>query len=266
MKLGVITGSGTYALPALAGARMLSVPTRFGDVELSEGSWGGVEVTHIARHGAGHARLSNLVNHRGNIDALRQRGVACVLSLTVCGAVDPSLELGSLLFFDDLYFPSNRLPDGSLCTFFDQIGAAERGHWIFEGEPFSGRLRELLVDAALSAEAPFQAGGIYGHVDGPRFNTPAEIAALAAVGVAAVSQTGGPEAVLCGEAGLPFALAGYVTDYANGVSGVEPTSVELLGELIERAQGAFIALLERSLPLIAAAGSLDPIGTVLWSG
>ena len=32
-----------------------------------------------------------------------------------------------------------------------------------------------------------------------------------------MSQTGGPETVLAGEARLPFALVGFVTDHANGV-------------------------------------------------
>ena len=58
-------------------------------------------------------------------------------------------------------------------------------------------------------------GGCYGHVDGPRFNTKAEIRGLAAAGVTAVSQTAGPETVLAGEAELPFALVGYATDYAE---------------------------------------------------
>ena len=74
-------------------------------------------------------------------------------------------------------------------------------------------------------------GGCYGHVDGPRFNTRAEIRGLAAAGVTAVSQTAGPETVLAGEAELPFALVGYATDYANGVQ-AEATPVERLLELI----------------------------------
>ena len=70
-------------------------------------------------------------------------------------------------------------------------------------------------------------GGCYGHVDGPRFNTRAEIRGLAAAGVTAVSQTAGPETVLCGEAELPYALLGFLTDYANGVKD-EATPVETL--------------------------------------
>ncbi len=47
-------------------------------------------------------------------------------------------------------------------------------------------------------------GGCYGHVDGPRFNTRAEIRGLATCGVTAVSQTAGPETTLAGEAEIPL--------------------------------------------------------------
>lgn len=267
MRVGIITGSGTYALPGLHGARDVLVATHFGDVEIAQGSWQGSDVLHIARHGAGHARLSSAVNHRANVSALKARGADCVIGLTVCGAVDPTLELGSLMIFDDLHFSSNRLPEGPLCTLFSEVGDPERGHWVYNGGPFCESLRELLGRGALASGYDFQSGGIYGHVDGPRFNTPAEIAALSACGVAAVSQTGGPETVLCGEAQLPFALVGYVTDYANGVRPQEPTSAETLLVLIERAREVFTALLETSLSLIAERGApFEPVGTVLRSG
>jgi purine nucleoside phosphorylase len=252
MRVGILTGSGTYALPGFEAAQTVLVSTPYGDVEVSEGRWGGVDVRHVARHAAGHARLSNNVNHRGNIWALRERGADCVVGLTACGAVDPDLELGSLVVFDDMHFLSNRLPDGSLCTFFDEVGDPQRGHWVLHGGPYSEQLVDLLTTAALDAGLAFQGGGIYGHVDGPRFNTPAEIAHLSERGVCAVSQTGGPEAVLCGELELPFALVGFVTDHANEVVPGEPTPVTTLFELVERSTGVFASLLREALPRIVA--------------
>lgn len=253
MSIAIITGSGTYALPGFSPAARTPVSTPYGDVQVNEGIWDGVAVLHVARHGSDHARLSNTVNHRANVWALQSLGATAVVGLTACGAVDPTLELGSVVIFDDLHFLSNRLPDGALCTFFDRVGDPQRGHWILEGGPFSERLTELLTDGAASAELSFQSGGVYGHVDGPRFNTPVEIAQLAELGVAAVSQTGGPETVLCGELELPFALVGFVTDYANGVRPGEPTPVATLTELVGRAPSVFGSLLRAALPLIAGA-------------
>jgi purine nucleoside phosphorylase len=256
MAIGILTGSGTYALPGLESTGPLPVYTPWGEALVSRGSWAGVEVLHISRHGPGHPRLSNHVTHRANIAALKSEGAVGVIGVTVCGAVDPSVELGSVVCFDDLHFPSNRLPDGSLCTFFTAPGARERGHWIYES-PFSATLRAALLAGASDAAVSVLDGGCYGHVDGPRFNTAAEIRGLAAAGVTAVSQTAGPETVLCGETELPYALLGFLTDYANGVKD-EATPVETLVEMMAASTDAFASVLRRALPHAAATAHTPP--------
>jgi purine nucleoside phosphorylase len=230
------------------------VDTPYGETRLARADAEGFELLHISRHGGGHARLSNHVAHRANVWALKEAGADCVVGVTVCGAVDPTVPLGSLIVFDDLHFLANRLADGSLCTFHDQPGARDRGHWIFES-PFSEGVRRALLDGCVAAGVPARDGGCYGHVDGPRFNTRAEIRSLAAAGVTAVSQTAGPETVLCGELELPYGLVGYATDYANGAA-EKPTPVEELVRLIGASRDTFGAVLEAALPRLAAAG--DP--------
>jgi purine nucleoside phosphorylase len=259
MAIGIITGSGTYALPGFEGTGPEAVATEWGEALVSRGSLAGVEVLHVSRHGEGHVRLSNHVTHHANLAALGQLGAAGVLAVTVCGAVDPAVELGSLVCFDDLHFVSNRLPDGRLCTFHQAAGHRERGHWIYE-DPYSPALRAALLAGAADAGVPMRDGGCYGHVDGPRFNTKAEIRGLAACGVTAVSQTAGPETVLAGEAQLPFALIGYATDYANGVQ-PEPTPVERLLELIAASTETFARVLAAAAPRVDER-ALAPAGIV----
>jgi purine nucleoside phosphorylase len=265
MPIGIITGSGTQALPDFEGGEQVAVDTPWGRARVARGSFGGVDVLHVSRHGAGHPRLSSGVNHRANIFALRQLGASAVIGCTACGAVDASLPLGSLVIFDDLHFIANRLPSGELCTFFVAEGDPARAHWILHGGPYSEGLRSALEGAAAAAGLGHRGHGTYGHVDGPRFNTPAEIAQLAACGVSAVSQTGGPETVLCGEAGLPFALVGFVTDYANEVVPGEPTPVSTLSELMGRSTTIFAALLRGAVPRIEA-DPPTPAGTVYRIG
>jgi purine nucleoside phosphorylase len=236
MKVGVITGTGTYSLPSLAGA--------------------GVEVVHVTRHEEGHRRLSNHVDHRANIAHLADAGVDAIVGVTVCGAVDPTVPLGSLIVFDDLHFLANRLADGSICTLYDTIGDPLRGHWIYE-RPFSEGVRQALLAGCRDAGVPARDGGCYGHVDGPRFNTPAEIRSLALAGVTAVSQTAGPETVLAGEASLPYALLGYATDYANGVTEA-PTPVDELLRLIEASGKVFTSVLAAALARLPDAAPEPP--------
>ena len=258
MKLGIITGSGTYSLPEFVDADANEVSTRFGSVTVTTGRFGGADVLHIARHGEGHRFISSQVNHQANITALKEAGADGVLAVTVCGALDPELELGTLIVFDDLHFLANRLGDGSLCTLHTEPGAKGRGHWIYD-RPFSEPLRAALLAGARDAGRPVRDRGCYGHVDGPRFNTRTEIRMLQQCGVTAVSQTAGPETVLSGEAELPYALVGYATDYANGVS-EEPTPVEELIRLIGASTETFASTLAAAVPQ-AQAAELEPVGT-----
>lgn len=244
--IGIITGTGLYELEGLEGAWSDEVTTPHGTADVTQGTLGGVPVAHVPRHGGGHARLSHQVTPRANVAAIAAVGARALVSTTVCGAVDPSLELGSLVVFDDLHFPSNRMADGSPCTLFTGPDAPARGHWIYD-RPFSERAREAVLAGARSAGLSVRDGGTYGHVDGPRLNTRSEIAQLAAAGVSAVSQTGGPETVLAGEARLPFALVGFVTDHANGVL-PEPTPAETLARLFGESAGFFQRMLAHAVP------------------
>ena len=248
MRVGVISGSGSYELPNLRDRQARTITTEHGSVEVTLGRLAGVDVAHVARHGAAHRRLSNQVDHRTNLAALFDCAVSAIVSLTVCGSTDPAIAPGSLVVFDDLYFPSNRLPDGSLCTWHTEPGQKSRGHWIFDA-PFSESLRAVLLQAARALDVPVVERGCYGHVDGPRFNTRTEITALAGLGVTAISQTAGPEAVLAAEAQVPLALVGFVTDYANGVGG-EGEPVDALLARMKQSTGVFAGLLEQALPVI----------------
>jgi purine nucleoside phosphorylase len=259
MTVGVITGTGTYSLPGLEAGDPMPHPTPYGDALVTRARMGDVEVLHVSRHGPGHRALSNQVNHRANIAALSELGADAVIGVTVCGAVDPALELGSMIVFDDLHFLVNRLAGGSLCTFHDTPGDPRRGHWIFE-DPFSEEVRNVLLAATRAVNLGARDVGCYGHVDGPRFNTKAEIRSLAQAGVTAVSQTAGPETVLCGELELPYALLGYATDHANGVTN-KATPVQELLDRIAASTDSFAAVLAEAVPRLAAASPM-PAGVV----
>lgn len=268
MAIGLITGTGTEVWAGFADARTETRSTTYGTVSLRRGLVGTTEVVHISRHGPLHERLSNQIEHRANIVALKDAGVDAVIATTVCGAVEATVALDSVVVFDDFYFPTNRLPGGELCSLYDAEGAPGRGHWIFD-RPFCEQMRGAVVAAANDLGLDLVSRGTYGHVDGPRFNSKAEIAALKRAGVAAVSQTAGPEIVLCGEVELPYVLVGYLTDYANGVLDEampdEERAAASLRARIERSNRALISLVEAALPRIAQ-GGLRPGGVVYRFG
>jgi 5'-methylthioadenosine phosphorylase len=219
IDVGIITGTGIYELPGDQESRV--VESRFGSAEVATFRVGPWTVGSISRHQRGHHHLPHTIPVRANIAALKKLGARAVLATTVVGMVDPSARLERPIIFDDLFFPANLLPDGAACTVFAEPGDPGRGHLI-AAEPFAPRLRRKTELAAASLGLEVAVGGVYGHTNGPRFETRAEIRWLGAAGVTAVSQTCGPEAVLAGELELPYALVGFPVNYATGVAEPEP--------------------------------------------
>ncbi|MEH3052529.1 MAG: hypothetical protein PGN13_00780 [Patulibacter minatonensis] len=190
--------------------------------------------------------------------------MGAILAATVCGAVDPSVPLGSLVVFDDLHFLGNRLPDGSLCTLH-----TDRGRRVAPTGSMAARTRRSCAPPCSPAPPDegheIRDGGCYGHVDGPRFNTAAEIRSLRSVGVTAVSQTGGPETVLAGEASIPYALVGYATDYANGVM-EEDTAPDDLMRLIAASKDVLALHTRGRPPPPRDSDDLPPVGHQIVMG
>lgn len=213
IDIGIITGSGIYELPGDSETRV--VGTRFGEVEVAVSDLGPWTVGSISRHQSGHRHLPHTIPHQAHIMALKRLGARAVLATTAVGALDPNVKLGNPILFDDLFFLENRLPDGAACTVFTEPADPARSHLI-QSEPFAPRLRRRMEQTADVLGLEVAIGGTYAHVNGPRFNTSAEIRWLSAAGVGVVSQTCGPEPVLAGELELPYGLVGFPVNYASG--------------------------------------------------
>jgi 5'-methylthioadenosine phosphorylase len=238
IDLAIISGSGFYDFPGLEEPEERTVETSFGIARVWVGYVGRRQIAFFSRHGLGHTHLPNMINFRANLLALKELDVKAIVSTTICGVLDASLPLAKPVVFSDLYFPDNRLPDGEICSIFNEINAPDRGHFIFD-RPFSDELRQQLIDAAMD---PIK-DAVYAHVNGPRFNTKPEIRALQAH-ASFVSQTAGPEVVLAGELEIPIALLGIGVDYANGVSDL-PTPIEVLRLNLINSKGVFLSILEK---------------------
>jgi len=232
--IGAITGSGFYKFDRILETK--TVATYFGEVILDIIELKGKEIAHISRHGKNHEILSSQINHRANIAALSSLGVKLIIGTTVCGITNVKLELAKILLFNDLFYPDNRLPNGELCTFFTKIGDPKRGHFMF-ANPFS-----ILNNLGNAYE-----NVVYGHANGPRFNSKSEINFIKNH-ADAISQTCGPETVLSGELEIPYVLMGYGVDYANGIKD-QPTPIDELKKNLKNSRSEFQKAIEQILLL-----------------
>jgi hypothetical protein len=75
--------------------------------------------------------------------------------------------------------------------------------------------------------------GVYAQTRGPRFETKAEIKALAQLGGSVVGMTCVHEATLCKEVNLPYAVVSIVDNMANGIFAEEKLSYESFKEAVK---------------------------------
>ena len=205
--IGILGGSGLYAMEGVAVRERRIVSTPFGEpsAPLVMGTLEGVDVAFLPRHGEGHRLLPSEVNYRANIWALKAAGAETLLSVSAVGSLQARHAPGAL-----------RLPDqfidrthGRRSSFFGEGIVAHAGF----AEPTCARVRKLLMAQGRVLGLPLEDGGTYLNMEGPQFSTRAESRLHQSWGADLVGMTQATEAKLAREAELCFACIALVTDY-----------------------------------------------------
>ncbi len=222
LDLAIIGGTGLYALDELSDVERRTVDTRWGapsDV-ITIGTWHGCRVAFLARHGREHQIAPHRVNYRANLAALKELGARTVIGVNAVGGVRADMPPQALVLPDQLI----DYTDGRASSFSDAAG--ETVVHIDFSEPYSAALRAALAAAAKSAGVALVGDGCYGCTQGPRLETIAEVRRLQRDGVDLIGMTGMPEAALAREAGLDYACLAVVANWAAGIGGSEPISLD----------------------------------------
>jgi len=89
--------------------RKETVSTEYGDVEVFEGS----DAIFLPRHGIAMDTPPHRINHRANISALKESGVAGVVCICSTGSLKPEIPPGTLVV------PHDYINFGMPLTFYD---------------------------------------------------------------------------------------------------------------------------------------------------
>jgi 5'-methylthioadenosine phosphorylase len=242
--IGIIGGSGLYAIDALEDAQWLVVDTPWGapSDELLMGRIEGVRFVFLPRHGRGHRIPPSDLNARANVDALKRAGCTDLLAISAIGSLREEIPPGHFVAVDQ-FIDRTFARDASF------FGPGFAVH-VSMADPVCPRLSALAADAAEAAGAPVTRGGCYLAMEGPQFSTRAESRAYRAWGGDVIGMTAMPEAKLAREAELPYALLGMVTDYDCWREGEEADVAAIVARLHDNVAVArrLVVELARRLP------------------
>ncbi len=232
--IGVIGGSGLYAMPGLTEVQEVRVTTPFGDPSdaFITGRLHGRRMVFLPRHGVGHRILPHEINFRANLWGFKHLGVERLISVSAVGSMKESIAPGHLVLADQFIDRTRR----RVQTFY---GDGIVVHVPF-AEPICPTVRAGLYAARTGVDTPVHERGTYLCIDGPQFSTKAESLLYRSWGVDVIGMTNMPEAKLAREAEICYATIALATDYDCWHESEESVTVEAvlrtLKANVERAQ------------------------------
>ncbi len=219
-EIGIIGGSGLYAMPGLTNVTEEKITTPFGDPSdaLVLGELEGRKVAFLARHGRGHRLLPTELNFRANIYAMKSLGVERILSVSAVGSLKEEHKPTDFVMpdqFIDRTFARH-------ATFF---GDGIVGHVAF-GDPVCATVVKTFQKACDEIGVVGKTGGTYVCMEGPQFSTRAESNLYRSWGADVIGMTNLQEAKLAREAEICYATMAMVTDYDCWREGHDDVTVD----------------------------------------
>lgn len=227
-EIGIIGGSGLYAMPGLENVREERVETPFGEPSdaFVLGDLEGRKVAFLARHARGHKLLPTEINFRANIYAMKALGVERILSMSAVGSLKQEHKP------TDFVIP-NQFIDRTFARIGTFFGEGIVAHVAF-GDPVCGTVGKAFEAACAASGVVGKLGGTYVCMEGPQFSTRAESNLYRSWGADVIGMTNLQEAKLAREAEICYATAAMVTDYDCWYEGHDDVTVDQIVAVIHQ--------------------------------
>jgi len=218
--IGVIGGSGLYAMEGLTNVRSARITTPFGKPsdDYIIGTLHGKRVAFLPRHGRGHRIMPTDINYRANIFGMKKLGVERIISVSAVGSMKEAIKPGDIVIPDQFYDHTKHRRS----TFFGDGVVAHVGM----ADPVCAALNKLLIDAGEKVGATVHRGGTYICMEGPQFSSRAESLTYRTWNVDVIGMTNATEAKLAREAELCYSTIALATDYDCWHHSEEAVTVE----------------------------------------
>jgi 5'-methylthioadenosine phosphorylase len=245
--IGIIGGSGLYAMEGLSDVQEVELTTPFGTPSDAYviGTLSGQRVAFLPRHGRGHRLNPSEVPSRANIHGFKQLGVQYLVSVSAVGSLREDYAPGHVVVPDQLF---DRTKGIRPATFFEAGVVAHVGF----DRPFCPALSTRLAQAARTAGATIHQGGTLVVMEGPAFSTKAESEENRRRGHSLIGMTALPEAKLAREAEIAYACLAMVTDYDVWHPDHDAVTVEAVIAVLHANAALSQAIVREVIPLIGA--------------
>ena len=228
VEVGIIGGSGLYAMPGLSGLVEHKLTTPFGEPSdaYMVGELDGRKVAFLARHGRGHRISPSELNFRANIYGMKMLGVEYILSVSAVGSLKEEHKPTDFVI-PDQFIDRTFARQGSFFT--DGIVA----HVGF-GDPVCSVVAKAFAQGCKEVGVVGKLGGTYVCMEGPQFSTRAESNLYRSWGADVIGMTNLQEAKLAREAEISYATMAMVTDYDCWREGHDDVTVEQVVAVIHQ--------------------------------
>ena len=228
--LAIIGGSGLYTADNLFETRRLEKQeTPFGitSSEILSGKYQDLDLFFLARHGISHQIAPHQINYRANIYALKQLGVTHIISVNAVGGIPTEFAPETIAIPDQIIdYTWGRQHS------FSDINSGKVQHIDFT-EPYSEKLRNLIISSAQRQAINVVPYGTYGCTNGPRLESKAEISRFGKDGCHIIGMTGMPEAALARELSIEYASIALVVNWCAGI-GASKITMQQINESINK--------------------------------
>jgi 5'-methylthioadenosine phosphorylase len=238
--VAIIGGTGIGSRLVALGGKPVHIPTPHGVIRGRHLEYQGTNLLILSRHSAGHKVPPHRVNYVGMATALQQLGVKFCLASAAVGSLRRDWGPGTLIACSDFFDLTGRF-----ATMFDTTVV----HTDFTF-PFARSVTQAMILAAKASDTQIQESGVYLCGNGPRYETPGEIALYAEMHADLVGMTAATEAIVMREAGVDYGCLAVVTNLAAGISDQQLSHQEVEDEM-NRSGEIAVTLLLRTATMVS---------------
>lgn len=209
MRIGIIGSTGIRI-------ELLSDEYQFESVDIGtkqfkfyRGKAGGKEIILTARNQYGGSVPPHEVDYKLIMQGMARVQADVIVGTAMTGSLKHEIAPGTYLVLDQFLDFTKRTPH----TIFDEDEFA----FVDFAEPFCPVIRKNLIRACEEAGVTFCPEGCYVGVDGPRYETGAEVRMYAQLGGDIVGMTNVTEAIMARETGQCYAALCLVVNYGAGL-------------------------------------------------